>query len=171
MLKYVVMSAALGLAALVPALPAAAALGPDAGACRTGSGQAAVLVNVAGFKARTGRIRVQLYGADPSDFLAKGKKLRRIDLSVPAKGAVPICVAVPRPGRYAIAVRHDVNGNGRSGDWSDGGGFSRNPRISLLRLKPRHRDAVINVGTGVTPIQVLLNYRRGLSVGPVGQGA
>lgn len=172
MLKYLAMAAAAaGLAALLPASPAMAALGPDADACRTGSGQAAVLVDVSGLKARTGRLRVQLYGANPGDFLAKGKKLRRIDLAVPAKGAVPVCVAVPRPGRYAIAVRHDVNGNDRSGDWSDGGGFSRNPRLSLFRLKPRHRDAAIDVGAGVTPIRIVLNYRRGLSIGPVRQAA
>ena len=160
---------ALGALALAaPASPAAAALGPDAGACRAASGQPAILVNVSGFKARTGRLRVQIYGGSPADFLEKGRKLRRVEVPISGSGAMPVCVAVPGPGRYAVAVRHDVNGNNRSGDWSDGGGFSRNPRLSLSNLKPRHRDVVISVGAGVTATQVILNYKKGLSIGPVG---
>lgn len=165
-LKKFLPSTALGLLAVVAPLSAAkAALGPDAGACRTASSRPAILVNVSGFKARTGRVRVQIYGADPGEFLEKGKKLRRIDVPVSNSGMMPVCVAVPGPGRYAIAVRHDVNGNNRS-DWSDGGGFSRNPRLSLSSLKPRYRDVAISVGNGLTPTQVILNYRRGLSIGP-----
>ncbi|HEY5721736.1 MAG TPA: DUF2141 domain-containing protein [Allosphingosinicella sp.] len=157
---------ALGVLALAaPASPAEAAIGPDAGACRAASGRPAILVNVTGFKARSGRVRVQVY-ASPADFLEKGRKLRRIDVPISGSGAMPVCVAVPGPGRYAVAVRHDVNGNNRSGDWSDGGGFSRNPHLSLTNLKPRYRDVVISVGDGVTPTQVILNYKKGLSIGP-----
>ena len=163
-LKKLLPSTALGLVAVVAPLSAAkAALGPDAGACQ--AGRPAILVNVSGFKARTGRVRVQIYGADPGEFLARGKKLRRVDLPVTNSGTMPVCVAVPGPGRYAVAVRHDVNGNNRS-DWSDGGGFSRNPRLSLSSLKPRYRDVAISVGNGLTPTQVILNYRKGLSIGP-----
>ena len=167
-LKKLLPSIALGVLALVaPVSAAEAAMGPDAGACRATSGRPAILVNVSGFKARTGSVRVQIYGASPADFLAKGKKLRRIDVPTNGSGTMPVCVAVPGPGRYAVAVRHDVNGNNRSGDWTDGGGFSRNPRLSLTKLKPRHSDVVINVGNGVTPTQVILNYKKGLSIGPV----
>jgi uncharacterized protein (DUF2141 family) len=63
-------------------------------------------------------------------------------------------------------VRHDVDGSGKSG-WNDGGGFSRNPRISLSSLKPRFRDVVISVGDAVQPIDVVLNYRKGLSIKPI----
>ncbi|MDQ3139897.1 MAG: DUF2141 domain-containing protein [Pseudomonadota bacterium] len=144
----------------------AQALGPDAAACRAGLGRAAILVNVTGFKNRVGRLRVQLYGGKASEFLAKGKKLRRIDLPIAAKGAMAVCVAVPEAGNYAIAVRHDADANGKSG-WSDGGGFSRNPSISLLDLRPKHSEVVIAVGSGVKPISVVLNYRRGLKIGPL----
>lgn len=165
-LKKLLTSTALGLLAVVaPLSTAQAALGPDAGACRAASGRPAILVNVSGFKARTGRVRVQIYGADPAEFLEKGKKLRRVDIPVSGSGTMPVCVAVPGPGRYAVAVRHDLNGNKRS-DWSDGGGFSRNPRLSLSHLKPRHRDVAISVGNGLTPARVILNYRKGLSIGP-----
>jgi uncharacterized protein (DUF2141 family) len=60
-----------------------------------------------------------------------------------------------------------VDGDNDSGDWSDGGGFSRNPKISLMRLKPSFSNVAIPVGNGVKPVNVVLNYRRGLSIGPV----
>lgn len=144
--------------------PGAAAVVGDAHACA--QDESAVLVRVEGFKARQGTLRVQIYGSNPADFLAKGKKLRRIDVPVSRGGRMDVCVAVPGPGDYAVAVRHDLDGNGKSG-WSDGGGFSRNPDISLLNLKPKYRDVVIHVGRGVRPVDVTLNYRHGLSIGPV----
>ena len=152
--------------AAAPAASAQAALGPDAAACSNGSTRSALLVSVNGFKNRAGRLRVQLYGSNPDDFLSKGKKLRRIDLPVTGAGAMNVCVAVPKPGLYAIAVRHDADANGKSG-WNDGGGFTNNPKISLVDLKPSLREVAINVGRGVKPVSVVLNYRRGLSVGPI----
>ena len=160
--------AALGLAAAGAALalpaPASAQLGADAGICR--SGGLAVLVTVDGFRSRTGNVRVAIYGSDPRRFLARGQTLRKINVPVTASGSMRICVALPGPGRYAVAVRHDVNGNNRS-DWSDGGGFSRNPRVSLTNLRPNYNNVAINVGRGVTPVNVVLNYRFGLSIRPV----
>jgi uncharacterized protein (DUF2141 family) len=160
-------SVAIGaLAFVVPATAAGAALGPDAASCRAGADEPAVLVNVSGFKTRSGNVRVQLYGGDPADFLAKGKWVRRVDLPVTASGPMKVCVALPRAGNYAVAVRHDVDGNGKS-SMSDGGGFSRNPNISLLKLKPRFQQTVIAVDHGVTPVNVILNYKQGLTVGPI----
>lgn len=153
----------IGLAA--SAASAEAALGPDAPSCRDGAGAPAVLVTVEGFKARSGRLRVQLYGSNPSDFLAKGKKLRRIDLPVTASGPMHVCVAVPKAGQYAIAVRHDVKGDGS--DWGDGGGFSRNPKLALLSPKPKYNQVAIEVGNAVRPVDVVLNYKQGLSIRPV----
>ena len=158
--------AAAVLAMAAQPVTAQAALGPDAAACRAGASRPAILVNVSGFKNRVGRLRVQIYSGNPADFLVKGKKLRRVDLPVTSSGAMAVCVAVPRAGNYAVAVRHDADGNGKSG-WSDGGGFSRNPSISLVSLRPRHSDVVIPVGNGVKTTNVVLKYRRGLSIGPV----
>lgn len=160
-------SVAIGaLAFVVPATAAGAALGPDAASCRAGANEPAVLVNVSGFKTRSGNVRVQLYGGDPADFLAKGKWVRRVDLPVTASGPMKVCVALPKAGNYAVAVRHDVDGNGKS-SMSDGGGFSRNPNISLFKLKPRFQQTVIAVDHGVTPVNVILNYKQGLTVGPI----
>jgi uncharacterized protein (DUF2141 family) len=169
MLKYFAKSGVLGLPlalAFAAAPGAAQAMGPDAAACRAGSGQPAVLVNVNGFKAHTGSVRVNVYGSDPARFLERGQYVRQINVPVTRAGTMPICVALPNAGRYAIAVRHDVDGNGRSG-WSDGGGFSRNPRLSLTNLRPRYENVAINVGRSAVPVNVTLLYRFGLSVRPV----
>jgi len=163
MLKLTATGAALALA-LAAAPGAAQAMGPDAAACRAGGN--GILVTIEGFRARTGNVRVALYGSDPAAFLERGQTLRKIDLPVSRGGPMRICVAVPNPGRYAVAVRHDVDGNGRSG-WSDGGGFSRNPRISLTSLRPRYDNVAVTAGRGVTPVNVVLNYRFGLSIRPV----
>lgn len=166
MLKLFVSAAATASAALIASTSAeAAVLGPEAAACASGD-SSAVLVRVEGFKSRTGTLRVQIYGGNPSDFLAKGKKLKRIDLPVTRSGPMNVCVALPGAGNYAVAVRHDVDGNGKSG-WNDGGGFSRNPDISLTNLKPKYANVVIGVGNAPRQVPVVLNYRQGLSIAPI----
>src|ERR1700752_978338 len=124
------------VAAAVAALPAAAnsQWGPDPPACR--AGRPSILVNVLGLSQRTGNVRVVIYN-NPATFLDRGATLRRINVPVTPNGPMRVCIAVPNPGTYAVAVRHDVDGDNARGDWSDGGGFSRNPRITLLRLRPR----------------------------------
>ncbi|MGE5723393.1 MAG: DUF2141 domain-containing protein [Sphingomonadales bacterium] len=166
MLKLASSITVAALAVLAPAA-AAQAIGPDAAACNGGSERPALLVNISGFKTAAGKLRVQLYPAS-GDFLAKGKWLRRIDLPVQGRAPMHVCIAVPRPGSYAVAVRHDTQANGS--DWNDGGGFSRNPKLSLFHLKPSYRDVAIPVGNGVQSINVLLNYREGLSIGPAAHG-
>jgi uncharacterized protein (DUF2141 family) len=161
-------AAVLAAALTVPAAPAAAALGPDAAACSAGANRPALLVSINGFKNRVGKLRVQLYGGDPKTFLERGAKLKRIDLPVTRAGAMNVCVAVPRTGTYAIAVRHDADNNGKT-NWNDGGGFSNNPRLSLLKLKPSHRSTAVAVGTGVKVVPVVLNYRSGLTIAPIGK--
>jgi hypothetical protein len=65
-------------------------------------------------------------------------------------------------------VRHDLDGQGKSG-WDDGAAFSRNPSISLFRLKPDFAKVVIPVGKEPHAISVVLNYRDGLSIRPIGK--
>lgn len=156
------------LAAASAATPAYAQeiLGPDAAACRAGATGPSALVRIYGFKDRDGALRVQLYGNNPDDFLAKGAKLKRIEVPVSADGDMNICVELPTYGDYAIAVRHDRDGNGKSG-WSDGGGFSGNPRLSLTNLKPDYEDSSFAARQGVTVVDVVMNYRSGLSIKPV----
>ena len=164
MQKIIMASSGVLALALAAAPTAAQAMGPDAAACRGGGN--GILVTVDGFRARTGNVRVALFGSNPRAFLARGQTMRKIDLPVSRGGPMQICVALPHPGRYAVAVRHDIDGNGRSG-WNDGGGFSRNPDISLANLRPSYDSVAINAGRGVTPVRVVLNYRFGLAIRPV----
>jgi len=159
-------AAAAALAVVIPAA-AAAAYGPDTAACTAGSRRPAFLVNVSGFKARSGRVRVQIYNSQ--NFLVKGERVTRIDLPVVAP-TMPICVPLPGPGTYAVAVRHDVDGDNARRDWSDGGGFSRNPHISLLHLKPSFSEVAVPIGNSPKAVSVVLLYRSGLSIGPAGRG-
>lgn len=168
MLRWVLPTAAAMLAMLTMAAPAEAALGPDAAACSPGARRPALLVSVNGFKNRVGRIRVNLYNNNPADFLAKGKKLKRIELPVTRAGAMNVCVAVPKPGIYAISVHHDADNDGRRG-WNDGGGFSGNPHLTMLKLKPSLRQTAVAVGPAMKTVPVVLNYRSGFSIAPISQ--
>lgn len=159
---------AIALLGAVTAVPATGQtiLGPDAAACRAGASGPAALVRVHGFKDRGGQLRVQLYGSNPDDFLAKGKKLLRIDLPMQVEGDMLVCVPLPTTGVFAVAVRHDRDGNGKSG-WNDGGGFSGNPHISLVSLKPKLSDSAFTAKDGISMLEVVMNYRSGFSIGPV----
>ncbi len=158
------------LAALMalPAAVGAAPAGPFADVCA--AGQPAMLVHVVGFKQRTGVVRVQSYGGDPDHYFDKGSYLKRIELRVPAAGALDVCVPVPAPGRYAVSVRHDVDGDDHAGR-ADGGGMSGNPHLSLFDLmfkrKPPADAVAVPVGHGVRVVPVVLNYLSGGSFAPV----
>ncbi|USI73196.1 DUF2141 domain-containing protein [Sphingomonas morindae] len=154
-----------GLAQGAAARPA----GPDAARCESGHGPA-LLVRVTGFKVRTGTIRVQSYGGDPEHWFDKGSYLKRIELPVPAAGALDVCVPVPAPGEYAVSVRHDVNGSGKS-DRGDGGGMSGNPELSLFDLMlKRHPDpaqVAVSVRDGVRTVPITLAYLSGTRFRPI----
>jgi uncharacterized protein (DUF2141 family) len=164
-----VITLSLALVAAAGAMPgvARANAGMAAGAtCNTSSAQPAMLVRVTGFKDRTGTIRVQSYGGDPSRFFDKGSYLKRIEVRVPASGPLDVCMPVPGPGTYAVAVYHlDPSGE------KEGGGTSGNPETSLWNLMLRRKPAVdkvaVPVGRGVRVVPIVLNYRDGMSFHPV----
>lgn len=125
-----------------------------------------ILLRVTGFKSQTGIVNVWVYGNKPNDFLVKDKRILRLAYPVPRTGAMEACIAVPGPSRFAIAVHHDVESNGKR-DMGDGLGFSGNPRLSILRLKPTYAQASFVVDGGPKPVNLVLNYRYGLSIRPV----
>lgn len=145
--------------ALLAAAPASAQAA-DPGAC-TAATQTRLMVTVRGLKNSTGKLRVQLY--DGAGFMKKGRWLGRVEAA--AREGATVCIAVPRAGNYAVAVRHDANGNGKS-DWNDGGGFSRDPKLSLFKLEPDFTKVVIPVRAGENRVTITMNYRHGLSIGP-----
>lgn len=129
-------------------------------------GERAIVVHVRGFKSDVGMVRAQLYGPNPADFLESGRYIARIERRRDNQAEMRFCFPVAAPGRYAIAIRHDANDNGRS-DWNDGGGFSRNPSLSVLKMKPDFANVAVNVGEGAVTVEIVMQYRRGLSIGPV----
>ena len=145
---------------------AAAAL--PAVACNEVTGPA-MRIEVRGFKQIRGNLRVQIYGSDPAQFVKGGKRLARIEEPV-RTDPIRVCVPVPGPGRYAVAVRHDLNGDGKSG-LSDGGGFSGNPSLSLgdaiSGRMPHYDEVAVTVGSAPLKVDVVMQYVRGLSIGPV----
>lgn len=168
--RSVVVAVSAAFTVFLPLGAEAAAVGPHAALCDAGG--SAVLVQVDGLKSRTGTIRVQLYSNDTRTFLEKGEWLERVDIPVSRTGAMDVCLPVPKPGNYAVSVRHDLNGNGKS-DRSDGGGFSGNPDVSLgdliTKKKPSMSKAQFAVGNETRPIRVVLNYVKGFSFGPLKQ--
>jgi uncharacterized protein (DUF2141 family) len=156
----------IGGAALSAASSALALPPPVATTAECAPGKPSVVVHVEGFKQPQGRLKVSLYGADARRWLAKGGRISKIKVPVTGR-AMDICVPVPAPGRYAVAVHHDLNLNGER-DRQDGGGYSRDPKVSLFNPKPSFAKAAFMVGNGPARVGVTLLYIRGLSVGPVG---
>lgn len=171
MLKFSLMSwvgLAGAIALATPLAAQATTLGP--GAARCDANDTAVLVEVSGFKARTGTLRVQIFAANSKTYLERRQWLDRVDVPVAKTGSMRICLPVQKPGNYVVSVRHDINGNGKS-DSKDGGGLSGNPDMKLsdfvFKRKPPLAATSIAVGPNTRRIPVTLNYVNGLSFDPV----
>ena len=161
MSKYQLLLIASLLAVSATAAPARV-IGSDAQACL--SGKPSMLVRVSVFKRGTGTVKVAVYAA--GGYLARRGKLGKVEVPVSSTAPVDICIAVPKAGQYAVAVHHDLNGNGNK-DGSDGGGYSGNPKLSITNLKPSFGRTAVQVGTAPRQVTVMLMYRRGLSIAPV----
>lgn len=155
------------------AIPSTPDLGKAQGQCRADENGPAFLVDVTGLKDRKGRLKLELYPANDQDFLADdniliaaGKAFRRVELAVPASGAIELCIRAPEPGRYALSLMHDRDANRRFSLSIDGIGFAGNPKLGWS--KPRAAAASATVGPTPARINVRINYRRGLfSFGPM----
>jgi len=152
---------ALGALSFGTAVPAMAQyrqkISNDMTKCYAGSGPA-VMVTVDGIKSSSGNMRVQTYRGVADEWLKKGKWLNRIE--IPAReGTMTFCLPVPGTGTYAIAVRHDVNGNSSTDIANDGGGMSNNPSINIFNLgKPSYKKTAIDVGKEVKSIRIQMRY-------------
>ena len=158
-------AAAATAALLVPATAQAKAVGPYAQLCA--AGKPAVLVRVTGLKAPRGSVAVKLYRSN-AQFLEKGAYIRKVEVPVSNRGPVDVCVPVPASGRYALAVRHEI---GAEKSRSDGGGFSGNPKMSLmdaiLKRKPSLNAVSFQVNGSTRVVPVVLNYLQGGSIRPI----
>jgi uncharacterized protein (DUF2141 family) len=157
--RLVALTVLLPLGGAVPA----AVVGSDAPACE--EGKPSIEVVVSGFKQPTGTLKVTLYDGNPARYLVKHGKLRNVVVPVRSMSPLDVCIAVPSPGLYAIALHHDLNGNDEK-DRADGGGYSRNPSLSLFNLKPAFSKTGFRVGNGPARTSITLLYAHGLSIRP-----
>ena len=158
-----VLSATLFVSAPAAADPREAS--PNDPTCRIG-GKPAVLVRVTGLKNGSGKVRVQAYGPGPANYLRKGAWAGRVDVPLAGRRSLDVCLPLPAAGTYSLAIRHDSNANKKS-DWNDGAAFSRNPRLRLAG-RPSFAETAIRVGNAPARLSVVVNYRQGLSIGPIG---
>lgn len=122
------------------------------------SGGPKIRVNVSGIKAAKGVVRVQAYYGTKADWLEKGRWLTRVEAPARA-GNMTFCLPVPEAGTYGVAVRHDLNGNGKTDLSQDGGAMSNNPSINVFNLgKPSYKKTAFTAGSGVTTISVTMKY-------------
>jgi uncharacterized protein (DUF2141 family) len=157
MRKIMIPLAAAAMLAIGGSAHAGAVISNDMSKCSAGAGPA-IQVNVRGIKGTSGKIRVQNYPATSAAWLAKGRWLHRMEARASAS-ALNFCIPLSASGKYAIAVRHDKNANGKTDISSDGGGFSNNPSINVLNLgKPSVGKVAFSAGPGVTTITVNLKY-------------
>ena len=162
MMKAILPVAMIAALALSGSAFAGSRVNNDMSRCAAGKGPA-VLVTVRGVKASTGKMRIQSYPATNAAWLEKGRWLHRIEKRA-SRGIMRFCMPIPRAGNYGIAVRHDKNNNGKTDISSDGGGFSRNPSVSVFRAVLGKSVVPIKksrfyAGKGVTRITINLRYR------------
>lgn len=151
------MTGALVLTGAAPSAAFQREISNDLGKCNAGSSPA-LLVNVTGVKASSGKIRVQSYRATKGDWMEKGKWINRIEIAAKA-GTMTFCLPMPEAGTYGVAVRHDVNGNGKTDFTQDGGGISNNPSINIFNLgKPSYTKVGVAVGSGTKSISIQMKY-------------
>ena len=148
-----------------------APLRPDAARCAEGAGPS-FLVRISGLKNRNGTVRVRLFGGSPDTYFEGKNALARVLIPTPAADPFAICIPAPRPGIYAIDVRHDANGDNKSGI-SDGGGSSGNPQPSIWSLLTKRKPpaAVVQVAVerGVKLVPITMMYVRGGRLRPISE--
>jgi uncharacterized protein (DUF2141 family) len=159
------------VALLLATLASSPTLGIEVGKCRASEAGPAFLVDVDGLKDRAGRLKLELYPANDGDFLADdnvliaaGKPFARVDVATAADGPVQLCIRAPAPGRYALSLLHDRNGDRKFQLSNDGIGFSANPRLGWS--KPAAKAVAVDVGDTPKHIAIVMNYRHGLGMRP-----
>ena len=154
-------AAAATLAPAAVAAPPGAPLGSDAAACE--AGHPAILAAIVGLKDRKGIVKLELYPATQADFtrndtalIAEGKTFRRVTVTPPATGPVTLCIRVPAPGRYALLMTHNRDGQNKFKYTIDGAGLPANKRIGLA--KPKVDGAIVEVGDKPLPLTIRAQY-------------
>lgn len=147
--------------------PAPTQLDPVEGGCALVSGPM-LRVNVEGIKDRIGRLKVEIYPPNETDFLRDDTSLknerrpfRRVWMKTPGgDGPISICIRAPYAGQWAVLLTHDRDGQNKFNFWQDGAGFPSNQRLG--RSRPKVRQALVNIPAQGGQITIRLQYLRGL---------
>ncbi len=130
------------------------------GACLGEPSNARLHIVVEGVRSDAGVMTATLYGDDPARFLKGAGELKV--WRAPAQSPITqICVFVPGPGTYAVAVYHDAKRDyrfvqGAFGLPTQDYGFSRNPHLVLG--PPSLNASKFAVDEGDTTITIRLRY-------------
>lgn len=151
-------AAAAAVAALTGSATAARATGPN---CQGPVSDTYVNVTIDGVRNGNGLMAVTLYADEPRKFLVKHGSLYvgRVDATA---GQTKMCLYVPKPGVYAIAVYHDedssrnIKRSGVLGLPEEGFGFSNNP--ATIASIPSFRSVRLNVAKTGLSTRIHLKY-------------
>lgn len=138
-----------------------AAVGVNAApTCEGAPSDTLLRVVIEGVRSSAGLMAASLYGDDEEHFLkSKGSlKVWRVPAVAPS---TTMCIWLPKPGPYEVAVYHDANSNLKWDHSSlgsiEGFGFSRNPTIFFS--PPSLNATRFQAAVGETTIRVRLSYR------------
>lgn len=155
--------ALLPLLLLTAAAPAAPALPPapsQGSGCQGPPGNLTLTVNVQGLRSGKGLIAVSLYADNRSKFLVKKGSIYvgRVDARAPV---THVCMHLPAPGVYALAVYHDEDASRKLnrnfvGLPTEGFGFSNNPK-TFMSL-PSFSSVRLNVPRSGMETTITLRY-------------
>lgn len=149
-------------AAIAAAVAAFAPLAAHAQAeCQGPKSDTTIEVTVTGLRDARGQVAVTLYADNPSKFLVRHGSMYtgRVPAVAPA---TRMCLYVPKPGVYALAVYHDQNANqkfdrgGLLGLPQEAYGFSNNP-ATFFSL-PSFRSVRLDVARSGMTTSIRLKY-------------
>ena len=140
------------------AMPVAASAQTE---CQGPKSDTSIEVTITGLRDARGQVAVTLYADDSSRFLVKHGSMYsgRVAAAAPV---TKMCLYVPKPGVYALAVYHDANANqkfdrgGLIGLPIEAFGFSNNPPtfVSL----PTFRSVRLNIARSGMTTSISLKY-------------
>ena len=122
-------------------------------------------VRVFGVESRFGRIAVQLcsesfYPRNCTLYAARDNANHLVEVSEPSLNETTVNIRVPRPGRYALVVWHDVNGN-RALDAGEAVAYGNGAQGGGSRTEPPAFDAAA-VEVAIPPVQTDVTLRYGV---------
>jgi len=141
---------------------ACAALPALADDCLGDPGPARLRVMVEGVRAGQGQMTATLYPDAQDKFLKANGQLAvwRVAAATPV---TVMCLRLPAPGRYALAIYDDLNLNGRFDHTTfaprEPYGFSNNPHPFFIL--PSVRSVAFTAGPGETILHIHLTYPEG----------